>query len=43
MEEVSSVREAKLIVAPIAMAALAVDDVERVSEHTGITQLMYPS
>src|SRR5262249_40313359 len=39
MDQVSSVREAKLIVAPIAMAALAVDDVERESERTGITEL----
>ena len=39
MDQVSSVREAKLIVAPIAMAALAVGDVERASGHMGIAQL----
>ena len=39
MDQGSSVREAKLIVAPIAMAAPAVGDVERLSEHTGIAQL----
>jgi len=42
MDQVSSVRDSKLIVAPIAMAALAVGDVKRVSEHLGITPLNVP-
>jgi hypothetical protein len=42
MDKMTSIGDAKLVVAPIAMAVLAVSDVKRVTKHLRVTQLDVP-